>query len=60
MIVKGLHGHVEITGSGKIILIPRIQLHPSDPIIPFKAFRRQFPIKIVLAMAISNALRAFA
>jgi len=39
MIVKGLHEHVEITGSGKIILICRIQLHPSDPTFPFKAFR---------------------
>jgi hypothetical protein len=39
MIVKGFHEHVEITGSGKIILIPRIQLHASDPTIPFKAFR---------------------
>jgi PIF1 helicase. len=56
MIVKGLHENMKITGSGKIILIPRIQLHPSHPTIPFKAFRQQFPIKIVFAMTINNAL----
>ena len=51
VIVKGLHEHVEITGTGKIIRITRIQLRSSDPTIPFKAFRRQFPTKIVLAMS---------
>lgn len=56
MIVKGFHKHVEIIGSGKIICIPRIQLHPSDPTIPFKSFRWQFLIKIVFAMTINNAL----
>jgi hypothetical protein len=56
MIVKGVHEHMEITGCGKIILISRIQLHSSDPTIPFKAFRRQFRIKIVFAMTINNAL----
>jgi hypothetical protein len=56
MIVKGLHEYAEITGAGKIIFTPRIQLHSSDPTTPFKASRRQFPIKIVLAITISNAL----
>jgi hypothetical protein len=45
----------EVTGSRKIIIIPRIQLCPSDPTIPFKLRRRRFAIKIALAMKISTA-----
>jgi hypothetical protein len=45
----------EVTGSRKIIPIPRIRLCPSDPTIPFKLCRRRFPIKIAFAVPINKA-----
>jgi hypothetical protein len=58
MIVKGLHERciaVEVIGSTKTILTPRIQLCPSDPTLPFKLSRRPFPIKISFAVTTSEA-----
>jgi hypothetical protein len=58
IIVRGLHEHciaVEVIGSTKTILTPRIQLCPSDPTLPFKLSRRTFPIKISFAMTTSEA-----
>ena len=57
MNVRILHGHckaADVTGSWKTVLIPRIQLCPSDPAIPFKPCRGRFPIKIGFVMTISN------
>jgi hypothetical protein len=59
MIEGDLQGNgtaVEITGPRKII-IPRIQLCPLDPTIPFQLCRRQFAIKITPPMKISKAQR---
>ena len=58
MIVRGLHEHctaVEIPGSRKTILIPRIELCPSDPTTPFKQRRRRFQINIACASTINEA-----
>ena len=55
MIVRGLYIEAQITGSIKTIPTPRVQLCPSDPIIPFKLCRRQFAIKITFAMTVTNA-----
>lgn len=45
----------KIIDSGKIVLIPRIDLTPSDPTMPFNLTRRQFPIKVAYAMTINKA-----
>ncbi|XP_010474114.1 PREDICTED: ATP-dependent DNA helicase PIF1-like [Camelina sativa] len=46
-----------ITGTrvGKIVLLPRMVLVPSDTRLPFKMRRRQFPINIAFAMAINKS-----
>ena len=46
-----------ITGdaSGERVLIPRIDLSPSDTSLPFKLRRRQFPIKLAFAITINKA-----
>jgi ATP-dependent DNA helicase PIF1 len=36
-------------------LIPRITLTPSDPFLPFKLRRHQFPIRLSFAMAINKS-----
>ena len=46
---------VAVIGATKTILIPRIQLCPSDPTVPFKLSKRRFPIKIAFAMTIDQA-----
>jgi hypothetical protein len=45
----------EVIGYRKSIIIPRIQLCPSDATIHFKLCRRRFPIKLVFAMTINMA-----
>ena len=58
MIIRCLHEHclgAKVTVFRKIILVPKIQLCPSDPTIPFKLCRRRFPIKIAFAMTVSKA-----
>jgi hypothetical protein len=58
MIVKGFHKQClaeQVMGSRKIILIPRIQLCPPDPTIPFKLCLRKF-LPTVFAITINNAL----
>ncbi|XP_022169936.1 uncharacterized protein LOC111033491 [Myzus persicae] len=40
-------------GNGKIVLIPRIPIIPSD--LPFKFKRIQFPVKLAFAMTINKA-----
>ena len=40
---------------GDNALIPRIDLSPSDSLLPFKLSRRQFPIKLCFAMTINKA-----
>ena len=57
MIVTVLDEHcivAEVSGSTEI-LIPRIQVCPSDPAIPFKLCRRRFLVKIAFPMAITEA-----
>ena len=45
----------KIIDSGKIVIIPRIALTPSDPTMPFNMTRGQFPVKIAYAMTINKA-----
>ncbi|EOA38935.1 hypothetical protein CARUB_v10011335mg [Capsella rubella] len=46
-----------ITGerSGEIVLIPNINLTPSDTKLPFKMRRRQFPLSVAFAMTINKS-----
>ncbi|XP_010451894.1 PREDICTED: uncharacterized protein LOC104734087 [Camelina sativa] len=46
-----------ITGdrAGDIVLIPKIDLTPSDTKLPFKMRRRQFPISVAFAMTINKS-----
>ncbi|XP_019102002.1 PREDICTED: ATP-dependent DNA helicase PIF1-like [Camelina sativa] len=46
-----------ITGNrvGKIVLIPRMLITPSDAILPFKMRRRQFPLAAAFAMTINKS-----
>ncbi|EOA15301.1 hypothetical protein CARUB_v100281120mg, partial [Capsella rubella] len=46
-----------ITGerSGEIVLIPNINLTPSDTKLPFKMRRRQFPLSLAFAMTINKS-----
>ncbi|CAF3262621.1 unnamed protein product, partial [Rotaria sp. Silwood2] len=61
LIVRRLLNHMidcEVaTGSnkGSRVLIPRITLTPSDPILPFKLRRHQFPIRLSFAMTINKS-----
>jgi ATP-dependent DNA helicase PIF1 len=61
LIVRHLKDHTidcEVaTGSnkGKRVLIPRITLTPSDPFLPFKLRRHQFPIRLSFAMTINKS-----
>lgn len=41
--------------TGKTVIIPRINLTPSDPTMPFQLCRRQFPLKVAFAMTINKA-----
>jgi ATP-dependent DNA helicase PIF1 len=40
--------------TGQRILLPRIDLTPSDSTLPFSFTRRKFPIRIAFAMTINN------
>lgn len=56
MIIRGLQEYniaAEVIGCRKTILVPRCtcKLCMSDPTISFKLCRRQFPFKIMFAMA---------
>jgi len=46
-----------LTGTrvGKLIIIPRMPLTPSDRRLPFKMKRRQFPLSVALAMTINKS-----
>ncbi|KAL9295677.1 putative DNA helicase [Arabidopsis thaliana] len=46
-----------ITGNrvGKIVLIPRMLITPSDTRLPFKMRRRQFPLSVAFAMTINKS-----
>ena len=49
---------VQITNGshiGDYAFIPRIELAPSDSVLPFRLSRRQFPIKLCFAMTINKA-----
>ena len=49
---------VQITNGSHIedyALIPRIELSPSDSLLPFKLSRRQFHIKLCFAITINKA-----
>ncbi|XP_057779966.1 uncharacterized protein LOC130998566 [Salvia miltiorrhiza] len=46
-----LNGH----NAGDIVLIPRLSLTPSDPRLPFKFQRRQFPLVVSYAMTINKS-----
>ncbi|GBP27207.1 hypothetical protein EVAR_15980_1 [Eumeta japonica] len=41
--------------SNKTVLIPRINLTPSDSTVPFQMIRKQFPIKVAFAMTINKS-----
>jgi ATP-dependent DNA helicase PIF1 len=43
--------------SGEQVLIPRIDLIPSDEDIPFQLRRRQFPVRLAFAMTINKSQR---
>jgi len=61
LIVKTLQPNLIIaqvlTGSatGQIVFIPRIQLAPVNPEIPFVLRRRQFPVNLAFAMTINKS-----
>jgi hypothetical protein len=61
LIVRRLLNHTidcEVaTGSnkGSRVLIPRITLTPSDPFLPFKLRRHQFPIRLSFAITINKS-----
>ena len=40
--------------SAKTMLIPRINLTPSDPTMPFQMMRKQFPIKVAFTITINK------
>ncbi|XP_010445494.1 PREDICTED: ATP-dependent DNA helicase PIF1-like [Camelina sativa] len=46
-----------LTGTrvGKIVLIPRMLISPSDARLPFKMRRRQFPVSVAFAMTINKS-----
>jgi len=46
-----------ITGdrSGDIVLIPLINITPSDMKLPFRMRRRQFPVSVAFAMTINKS-----
>lgn len=60
-VVRNMYDHSldleSITGQGtdQRILLPRIDLTPSDSTLPFSFTRRQFPIRIAFAMTINKA-----
>ena len=43
------------THAGRILLIPRIPLSPSEKVFPFTLIRRQFPVRPCFAMTINKA-----
>jgi hypothetical protein len=58
MIIRGFHQHckaAEFIGCRKTILIPRIQLYPSDPTILFQVCRRRLSNKILFPLTINKA-----
>lgn len=62
MVVKRMHRNLietEVIIAGKTnsqtVLIPRIELMPSDPTMPFMMKRRQFPIRLSFAMTINKS-----
>ena len=46
-----------LTGSarGQSVFLPRIELAPSDPDMPFTLRRRQFPLRLAFAMTINKS-----
>lgn len=61
LIVKKMYDNVldleVLTGvnMGQRVLLPRIDLSPSDNIVPFSFKRRQFPIKLAFCITINKA-----
>ncbi|CAG8666322.1 15668_t:CDS:2, partial [Dentiscutata heterogama] len=61
LIIRDFQQHVldtkVVTGScsGLCVFISRIVLEPSDTELPFKLYRRQFPIKLAFALTINKA-----
>ena len=58
MVVTHLHEYTvtaRLIDSGKTVVIPRINLTPSDPTMPFQMTRRQFPLKVAFAMTINKS-----
>ena len=43
------------THAGDIVFIPRIPIHASDPNLPFRFSRVQFPVRLAFAMSINKA-----
>lgn len=54
---KNVIGATVLTGTniGERILVPRMNLVPSDPGLPFKFQRRQFPLALCFAMTINKS-----
>jgi ATP-dependent exoDNAse (exonuclease V) alpha subunit len=40
---------------GNLIFVPRVDLAPTNPDLPFTLRRRQFPVKLAFAMTINKA-----
>ncbi|CAF4027806.1 unnamed protein product [Rotaria sp. Silwood1] len=61
LIVRSLQNHtidcevVTESNKGNRVLIPRITLTPSDPFLPVKLRRHQFPIRLSFAMTINKS-----
>ena len=57
MVVRGLNEHsiTEEVIRFRTVLIPRIQLWPSDPTIPFELSRSRSLIKTAFAMTVNTA-----
>ncbi|XP_019165748.1 PREDICTED: ATP-dependent DNA helicase PIF1-like [Ipomoea nil] len=61
LVITRLSDHVVeakiVTGnsSGTMVLIPRMSMTPSDPRLPFKFQRRQFPLMLSYAMTINKS-----
>jgi ATP-dependent DNA helicase PIF1 len=54
---KNFIGAIVITGknAGEKIRIPRMNLVPSDPGLPFKLMRRQYPLTLCFSMTINKS-----
>ena len=62
LILRRVHGSILLEATiangqhaGKVALIPRMSLEPTDTTLPYKWQRRQFPVRVAFAMTINKA-----